>query len=192
MRPRGGRPPSEEARRAILDATLALLCEGGYAGLTMDAVAERACSSKATIYRHWSSKPDLVVDALAQDIAPAAIEPTGSLRDDLLAIARALITKFTETPLGKVMCTVTEAASRDPLLGRLMAQFRDERRAVTMQVLARAQARGEIRDGVDLDLAAQMLVGPIFFRLMVTQEPLDAALAEQIVDLILPGLTARG
>ena len=179
---------SQRAERAILESTLALLGEVGFSGLTVDGIAARAGVGKATIYRHWSSKAQVVIEAW-RAFVPAVPEPdTGELRADLLAILGFMAEGFGQSSMIRMLPSLIEAAERDPELAALFREFVAGRRAVLRRVLERADARGELRPGLDLDLVGTLLVGPIFARRLVLREPFPPGYAETLVDTLLPAL----
>src|SRR6185369_44682 len=155
-----GRPRSEEAHRAILDATLDLLVEVGYSGLTIEGIASRAGVGKATIYRRWSSKLPLVIEAFGE--LPGLSEAdTGDLVADLEQMLRSYLEVFVSSPLGAV---VPSRAGELPHIPELMALFAPvvrSRRQPLIRALERGVARGEIPPDTDLSLAADLIVGPI-------------------------------
>src|SRR5436190_10331113 len=147
-----GRPRSAEADHAILGATIALLAEGGYDALTMEKVAARAGVGKATVYRRWGSKVELAVDALKASIADVEVHATGSLRDDLTSYMYGLMTWLQERT-GKVMAGLSaEIQHNSELADALRTNLLGPRRAAMLDALRAAEARGDIRPGVDLDV----------------------------------------
>ena len=177
---------SRRAETAILEATIALLGELGFSGLTMDGIAARAGVGKATIYRHWASKAHVVVDAFRTFIPPAPVPAGDDFREDLLTFLRYLVEGVTSSPLAGILPALVEAAERDPELERLFFEFGQERRAVLRGVFERAAARGELRAGLDLDLALELVVSPIFARRLIFRQPPTSAYAEQLVDELVP------
>jgi AcrR family transcriptional regulator len=162
-----GRPRSTEAHQAILRATLELLVEGGFRGLSIDGVAARAGVGKATIYRRWRSKTELVEEAIKGLSEGIELPDTGSLRGDFLAIAVFAMrgTNVRESTL--VPRLVAEAAG-DPTLHEIfLRELVAPRRNALKVLLKRAQARGELRRDADLELAVDLLIGPIFYRLLI-------------------------
>jgi AcrR family transcriptional regulator len=158
-----GRPRSEEAHRAILDATLALLVEVGYSALTVEGIAQRAGVGKATIYRRWPSKLPLVIEAFGE--LPAFEEAdTGDLRGDLDHILRSYVRVYNTTPLGAVVPSLAGELPHNPELMDLFAPVVKERRRPLIRALERAVQRGEIPRDIDLDLAADLVLGPITVR----------------------------
>ena len=185
------RPRVEGDReREILEATLAILTEVGYDRLTMDAVAARAKASKATLYRRWSTKANLVIDALHHEKEPHELPDTGTLRGDLQAafcglgglndpeaVARfsAVITAITRDP------EFAEAFRRDVITPKLDA---------SKPIWERAKARGEIRPDIDLELLEPALAGIVLHRVFVMGQLPDEDLITRVIDqIILPAAT---
>ena len=188
------RPRIEGDReQQILDATLEVLAEVGYDRLTMDAVAQRAKASKATLYRRWSSKVTLVVDALARQKATPPLPDTGDLRSDLVGAfcgMGGLSDHDTTQTFGAVMT----ALSTDP---EFAAEFRTQvlipKSELSRTVFQRAADRGEIRSDLDLDLIAPALAGIVLHRLFVLGETPGPELIEHVIDqIILPAVRPRG
>jgi AcrR family transcriptional regulator len=188
---RPGRPRSEQARRATLDATSELLLEQGLAGASMDAVAERAGVSKATIYRWWPSKEALALEAVYR--AWSAGEPpqpdTGSLRGDLRAILLPWARRLRGRPYGRVIAAfVTEAHNNPTFEEQYRTRFIEPRRQQGRAAFARAAARGEIPSGTNVNLALDMLYGPIYHRLLHRHAPLSDRFAGDVIDAVLRSL----
>ena len=195
MRPAGTSRPRIEGEREdqILDAALELLVEVGYDRLTMDAVARRARASKASLYRRWDTKQSLVVDAVVR-AKHAPVMPdldTGTLRGDLLQTfcgPTGMSDKATTGALGAVIT----ALSTDPVFAAAFRdRFIDPKIEVTRAIYARAVARGEIRDDLDLDIIAPALAGILLHRTFVLGQPLDDDVVERVVDhVVLPAVGA--
>ncbi|MEW6474892.1 MAG: TetR/AcrR family transcriptional regulator [Actinomycetota bacterium] len=177
---------SRRAESAILKATIALLEEVGFGGLTIDGIAARAGVGKATIYRHWSSKAEVAVEAFRAFIPPLDDPDTGSLADDLRALLHQMVDGLANSPLAGILPSLVEAAERDPEVERLFKDFGTTRRNVFRGVFTRAAARGELRAGLDHDLAIDLLVGPIFTRRLVTRRPLTRKHANAVLEMLLP------
>ncbi len=179
---------SRRAESAILEATIALLAELGFGGLTIDGIAARAGVGKATIYRHWSSKAEVAVEAFRAFIPPLDDPDTGSLADDIRSVVHQIVDGLSNSPLAGILPSLVEAAERDPEVERLFKEFGGTRRAVFRGILTRAAQRGELRDDVDHDLAIDLLVGPIFTRRLVTRGPVTRKHADAVINLVLPVL----
>jgi AcrR family transcriptional regulator len=187
---RPGRPVEERPRQAAIDATLELIAEHGIGGLTTNAVAERAGISKATMYRRWRSKHELVADAVAALVSEITVPDTGSTRADLRALMEGAVRVYTSSVEASVMPSLVDAMSRDTELARAVrAGFLAQRRAALSLVLERGVERGDLRTGLDVELALDVLGGPLFYRLLVTGGPIDDRLADGVVELILRGFS---
>jgi AcrR family transcriptional regulator len=187
------RPRIEGDReRQIFDATLQLLVEGGYDKLTLDAVAGRARASKATLYRRWPSKTELVLDAMScLETTIPALPDTGTLRGDLLVMAASK--GLLQPEQASVVCGLATAMYRDPELRRSLAgRFSDPRQNHLRALLERARDRGEIRAGADLDLLAQVVPALVLFQLSVhTPGEVPPGFVESVIDeVLLPALQA--
>ncbi|WAL68850.1 TetR/AcrR family transcriptional regulator [Amycolatopsis cynarae] len=172
---------------AILGATLALLAEVGYDRMTMDAVAARARASKATIYRRWPGKADLVVAAVRRRSGPPAADPpdTGTLRGDLIAVLDLMRTTL-DGQDSALLFGLLLAMRRDPELARAVRdQVVGDKGVVFGEVFRRAVARGELPPGLDAGAFAEIGSAMLFHRLFVTGEPLDEAFAAHLTDDIL-------
>ena len=184
-----GRPRSEAAQQAILDAARDLLMQGGYAGVTVEAIAAQAGVSKATIYRWWPGKAAVVLEAFLAASGPCHHRPdTGcpaaDLREQLQGLARALA-----GPVGTVLCGVLAEAQSDPEVAEtLRAGYLAPRRAETCRLLERARAAGRISPDADVEAAADALVGPLFYRLLTGHALPDAAFVDALVRVVFDGL----
>jgi AcrR family transcriptional regulator len=183
-----GRPREERADRAILAAALELIAEHGVSDLRMDDVADRARVGKATIYRRYRSKDELVTAAVAALVGEITIPDTGSTRDDLLRLMRRAVKLYSGSVEAGVMPGLVDAMSRDVELAHFVRTgFLASRRDALRAVLERGVERGDLRADTDLDLALDVLGGPLFYRLLITGGPIDRRLADGVVDLILRG-----
>ncbi len=184
------RPRVEGDReREILDAALEVLAEVGYDRLTMDAVAQRAKASKATLYRRWNSKATLVVDALATQKTTPPVPDSGDLRTDLLT-AFCGMGGLTDHDTTQTFGAVMTALSTDPeFAAEFRARVLQPKAQVSRTVFQRAADRGEVRSDLDLDLVAPALAGIVLHRLFVMGETPGPTLIEHVVDqIILPAV----
>jgi AcrR family transcriptional regulator len=180
----------------ILRAALDELAESGYERMTMDAIAARARTGKATIYRRWPSKAQLVVDAIAstgdKSITVADIPDTGSLRGDLLALADVGLRQENSGKL-RILAGLISALPRNPDLAAIVGERLVTPRTTLMrELLERAVARGEVAPGRDLGMLA--LTGPAMtvYRVMITNGPMDRAFYAAMVDeILLPMATGK-
>jgi len=190
-RPRG-RPRSAIADEAIREAAVDLFAERGFEGFSVEDVADRAGVSKATVYRRYPSKVDLVVEAASCLAADEITFPdTGNLRDDVRGLARSLVERFRTSPAGRVMPVMIFERRRYPELDAGYRRFLADRKTRTREILRRGIERGELPPDTDVAVMGSMLVGPIFHRLMITQEPLSDAFVDALVDALLRGFGAE-
>jgi AcrR family transcriptional regulator len=185
-----GRPRSEEAHQAILDATLELLVEVGFSALTVEGVASRAGVGKATIYRRWASKLPLVVEAFGQLPGFEEVD-TGDLAEDLKQMLRGYIQAFNSTPLASALPSLAGERAHNPELSELFDPVSRQRRQPLHHALERAVVRGELPKDVDLELASDLVVGPIAVALFFKGGKLSPRMVGPIVDLALHGLRRR-
>lgn len=188
---RRGRPRSEKAQQAILDAAMALLIEHGLDAVSMDELADLAGVSKATVYRWWPSKHALALEVLAVDWA--AIRPvprdTGTLRGDLRSILRPWVRVLPSRPYGGVIAALLAEAHLDPEFRALwQARFVGERREPALQALARAKERGEIPSGTDAELVLDLLYGAIYQRLLHRPGPMNDRVVNAAIDIVVTGI----
>ena len=172
---------------AILQVTLELLAEVGYDQLTIDGVAARAHCSKATIYRRWQGKAELVITAVRRHSAPPP-QPapgTGSLREDLLAALEAMRSSLAGQDTALLLGLMTAMRHDRELAAVVREQVLDSKREVFGAAVARAVARGELPAGASHTLLAEISSAMLLSRLLVTSEPLDAAFAQELVDDVL-------
>jgi AcrR family transcriptional regulator len=184
---RPGRPRDARADEAILDAAAAVLSECGPARFTVDAVAARSGCGKATIYRRWPSRSQLLLETANLATVQLADPNTGSVRDDLVAIGVGLASKMRDTMIGGLNAATIAEAAVNPQTRELYARFIAERREIPLNILRRGVERGELRDDLDLDLMLDLLFGPILVRVFMTQMPIDAEVIAATVDTVLTG-----
>jgi AcrR family transcriptional regulator len=189
--PRRGRPRSEKARNAILAAATELLLEAGLDAVSMDAVAGRAGVSKATIYRWWPTKETLALDALYHDWDPGRprSRKTDSMRDDLLALLRPWVRLVNERPYARVVAALLAKAQTDHVFAeQYHARFLEPRRKRAAAIFERAIERGEITPDTKIDVAVDLLYGPLYHRLIQGTGPLNERFLRDIVDIVVTGL----
>lgn len=176
-----------DREREILDATLTVLAETGYDRLTMDAVAAEAKASKATLYRRWSSKARLVVDAVCSHKEQPLIPDTGTLRGDLLA-AYCGLGGLGDARSMAVLAAVVTAMARDEEFAEIYRRdFIGPKVSSMRVVLERARARGEVSDDVDIDLVAPALPGIVLHRVFLLGDVATPELVARVIDqIILP------
>ncbi|MBV9380817.1 MAG: TetR/AcrR family transcriptional regulator [Streptosporangiaceae bacterium] len=191
---RPGRPRSERAERAMIDAALDTFAEAGVEGFRCEAVAARAGVGKATLYRRWTGKEDLLVDALASLKSPFP-EPRGeSVREDLVAMLEVMV-KDAADPRYVRLFTMLRSDATQKKYPRLMARYMETvvepRREMMRSVLRRGIATGEIRAGTDVEIALLALTGTVMARDKHHATPAGPDFAARVVDELLLGLAPR-
>lgn len=187
-----GRPRSERAKQAVLDAVRSLIVKGGYPAATIDAVAARSGVAKTTIYRWWPNRAALVVDLLVELAAvaappPAGGDPLGELRTEHRLVAEAA----NDLP-GRLLISLLGEAEHDPdIRAALLDRLFTPRRRETAKVIRRAQVAGLLRRDVAPLVAADLFFGPLFYRKFVRGEAVTAGFVKQVFDNVLSGLLAR-
>jgi AcrR family transcriptional regulator len=188
-----GRPRSARADEAIIEAVLDLLADGTLAEeISIEAVAARAGVGKATIYRRWSNKEALLVDAVATIKGEPPKIAGESVRDDLVTLLRPIATPA-HTRAGKIMPCLMGEMHRSPELARCFQKITEPRRELMRQVLRRGVDAGELRADLDFELVIVMLAGPLVSQALIGWSPnLDrATLPERLVDTLWPAIIAR-
>ena len=176
----------EYVRRTVLAAAFSEVTENGLARATVAGVARRSGVHETTIYRRWLTRENLFVDAMLARSAEAVPAPdTGSTRGDLLAIVHAVIA-YVMAPAGRAALHAAALQSDQPRSAALAAFWAGRLDALT-PVVQRGIARGELRPDTDAALLLEVLVAPVHARLLLTSAPIDDALAERLVDLVLDG-----
>lgn len=191
--PQRGRPRDASRDDALRQAALEVMAEVGYRALTMDAVAARARAGKATIYRRWESKLDLVIDTCTQLAQQNLAEPdTGSLAGDLREFLSAFAA-FLSGPIGKAAQALVGELPHEP---ELATAFRDTfliaQLDVLRRILERAAERGELRADAPRGMAVEIAGAALIYRLMLTGDPLDLPFVDRVVDQVLLPLVAEG
>lgn len=179
--------------QAIMRTTLDLGQELGYAKLSIEAIAARAGVGKHTIYRRWSSKGALLLDsALSLNQSDLDYPDTGDIAADLRAQIYATVDLLGTPPLRSLFQALVSEAQHDPgVAAALNERFIAPQADRTVARLKAAQDQGQLAPGFDLDLAMAMLSGPLYFRLLITQEPLTHAYIDRILDALFTGMAPR-
>jgi AcrR family transcriptional regulator len=188
--PRRGRPRDEARGPTILEATLDVVAEVGFAGFTVDAVAQRAGVGKATIYRRWASREALMLEAWLSCVAPLPEPDTGTLRGDLAEMFNAVNHGRPDDVMRRIFPQMIAASKVNPEVAGAYRTFIDERRRPLQGVLARAVERGELAPDTDLSLIHDLLVAPLMYRWMVSDGDVGPAVVQAIVDVVLTGAQA--
>lgn len=185
-----GRPRSERARKAILRGTIELLKRDGFNDLRIESVAARAGVGKATVYRWWPSKAELVIDAFASAVLKELrFPPTGSLPHAILGQMKRWAVIF-RSPLGQIIANVIGAGQSDPeILKAFHTHWVEPRRVEARKLLRQAMKNGEIRSDLDPDTILDIFYGPLYLRLLIRNAPLSEEFVDVAFDTVLSGLT---
>ncbi len=187
-----GRPRSSEVHSAILTTTLELLAEEGFDGMSIDAVAKRAGVGKTAIYRRWSSKEALVLDALkALDIEVLAVD-TGNFRDDAVAFLREAVRSYlyitNPQHVELSLKIVGELYKRPEVFSTLYAQLFAPRNRQLERLIRRAQARRELRHDLDVTLIMDLIAGPIIIQALLSTVRSTSHSLDDVITLSVDGV----
>ncbi|MDR3084449.1 MAG: TetR/AcrR family transcriptional regulator [Streptomyces sp.] len=186
-----GRPRSEAAERAIIDGVMKLIEDGvPLADLSIERIARTAGVGKATIYRRWSSKEDLFIDAVRSAEPEDPELPGTSMRDDLVVLLESLRQRGLANRTSAILHNAhVQMKSSPKIWAAYHACVVAPRRRLGLDVLRRGQRNGELRQDVDVELMNDILVGPVLVRSVLRPDAgLEEGLAERIVDTVLEGL----
>ena len=184
--PKRGRPRSAGVETAVLSSAIELAGEVGITKMSMDDLAERAGVSKATIYRRWSSKEELVLDALGSAMGPLDDVDTGSLRTDLDLYLGELVQRFEEGRLSDVLPHLIEVACHDDKIRSSLDDYVQFRRRPLRAIFEHAVARGELAVSVDLDVLIDAVIGPFVYRRLLSSGPIDEVFVDRLLGIVLP------
>jgi AcrR family transcriptional regulator len=189
----GGR--TSRVRSVVFDATLNVLADLGYAGLSIERVAEGSGVNKSTIYRRWQTKEALLaaaIDDIASDVFP--IPATGSIDDDLRAFGRMLVDFLTDesAAVAGVVHALFSDAAREPLIAELKRDFFDSRYQGAANMVDVAIEHGTLPADIDVREFVGLVAAPIYYRKLVTEEPLDYLVADRAADTALVAVRAGG
>jgi AcrR family transcriptional regulator len=183
---------SERARHAILAAALELCLEQGFAKATMEGIAKHAGVGKQTIYRWWPSKGAVLQEALNEQVRGATDFPnTGDIRADLRTQMTGVVGLFRSEAFLPYVGLIAAAQSDPDLAESLFSTMIGPRARACRERLEQAQKQGEIRQGIDLEVAVEILYGPLYYRLLLRPRPPSAEQVQEILDLAFKGLELR-
>jgi AcrR family transcriptional regulator len=194
-----GRPRSAQAHKAIIDATLELLAEEGFQGLSIEAVAARAGVGKTTIYRRWPSKDELVMDAIREVQVNLTVIDTGNFRDDLVTLFKTAYQGMMAQPLLEqlVLKFIGDYQTNPEIFQVFFKQLIIPRFQRFIHMVEQGQARGEIRKDIDPALALDLVSGSLIFHwivtrnLMLTSSTSPVEWIEQVIDAIMQGIGTK-
>jgi AcrR family transcriptional regulator len=188
-----GRPRSENARRAILDAAAGLALEGA-AGAGVDAIAARAGVSRTTVYKWWPSAAAVLLEGLLDRTRDTIESPaTATTREALGDYLAGLVALVRDTPAGALLRGLTAASVSDPAVARaLIDDWLAPRRVAVVSLLVEGAKRGEVRDDLNYEATTDVLFAPIYYRLVYGHQPLTDGTPAEIMAVCWPGIAASG
>jgi len=188
------RARSSQTDKAILDATRELLAERGVQELTVEAVAARSGVAKTTIYRRWRGKDELALAVLIEMVETVVATPDlGNTREEFVAFVDAAVRILGSTSMGRVMQGLVSELATDPDLSQAFRrQVVALRVAEVERLIGLGIERGDLRADAEVELAHELLFGPVYYRLLLSGAPLEEGLAARIVDAVLPAFAAPG
>lgn len=198
---RRGRPRDADVDRRVLDAAWELLHTAGYAGLNADEVAVRAGVAKTTVYRRWQTKDHLAVAVAARILGDVPISDSGDLVRDLTDFATALAASLNRLrmaghpdggPSAGVAAELIAAVARQPDIGDVVRAGFADRQLLLLGRLEQARQHEGLRGDLDVDILIDQLAGPLYYRILVTNAPVDRDYARRLVAAVLDGAFAPG
>ena len=179
-------PRVERSRRVILQAALTELGDVGYGQFTIESVAARAGVGKSTIYRHWPGKLALIADAFQSlNVQPAPPAEGGSPRERITRLLHHLVEATVDAPLAACIPALIDAAERDPEVRRFHHAYNAARRQRLVHAITEGIAVGDFPASLDPEIAALALIGPIFYRRLMTDQPFESAHVGALIDMVL-------
>lgn len=179
-------PRIARTRSAVRRATLEVLAERGYAGFTVEAVAETARVAKSTIYRHWPRRIDLIADALQTlNPQPALPGPGGSARDEIRQLITHLVEAFSDSVLSSCMPALIEAAEHHSDVATFLYSYSSARRQTLVDAIEAGVRSGDLPGHMDPEMAAVALAGPIIYRRLMTPHPFPADRIHDLLEQVL-------
>lgn len=176
------------SKEVVLKVTAELLYEGGLGGVSVDEVSRRSGVAKTTIYRHWPTRSDLVLDACAQMSASHAVPDTGSFEGDIRTLLTEIAEMLATANWSAVLPSIMDAAERDPNIAKIHSNIQKGHATPFQEVISRATRKGELPKTVDPKVMTAALLGPLFYRRWFSREPLDKAFVEGIIKMAMAQL----
>lgn len=176
----------------IIDAIAEILREGGTTALTTDAIAARAKTSKATIYRYWPEKTQMLIEAANRIIAAPLVPDRGSFRLELKELLMSRMSEYRGEGASKMFASLIGLSSDDEAFGSHLRQWIDKQQMATnKEIIQRAQARGEIRRDLSVEEVATIVAGPLLYRMVLQEAKPDEELVETLVDCLVRGMAPK-
>lgn len=184
-------PVDDRVRRSkerVLRATSDLLTESGLGGVSVEEVSRRTGVAKTTIYRHWATRADLVIDACYQINTKQDVPDTGSFEGDITAFLMSMATLLRTARWSSVVPSIIDAAERDPDIAQIHGIIQRGHAAPLQEIIARAMRNGEIPLSTDPSTVIAALLGPLFYHRWFSREPLDDTFVKAIVQIVISQL----
>jgi len=182
-------PRVARTRAVVLDAAIDLLAERGYSGFSVEGVVDRTGVAKTTLYRHWPTRDDLLAAVIGQLGGIGQLPDTGSVRQDLLDFFARRAQAAHRRQWERCMPALVEAAARHPELAAMIARLTAQALSQVETLIRRGIERGEIRPGINPQLAASALMGPLVFRRLLLQEAPTSQRVSTVIDLVMQGIS---
>ena len=181
----------EASRDKVLRETYRILTDQGFAGASIDAIAKHSGVAKTTIYRHWPSRADLLLDACAKIGTPVEAPDTGDLREDLTILLKHLAHELKTAGWPSILPSIIDAAERDPDVATVFKKLHTDTTAAYRTVLIRAQERGDFGKHLKVSDLLAMTVGALFYNRWYSREPLTEKYVERILNVFMAGLSTK-
>jgi AcrR family transcriptional regulator len=166
-------PRISRTREAVLEAALDMTAQTGFKSLTIEGIARHSGVAKSTIYRHWQHASDILLEGLESEASVHHPTDTGSLRGDLIQILQGLSASLTKERYGQLLPNVVALASTDTRFATTLQEYVENRRQIDRGTFQRAIQRGELAPNADIDQIQELFISPIFYRHLISLEPID-------------------
>ena len=171
----------ERSKHTVLEATYQLLTETGLGGFSVDEVSKRSGVAKTTIYRHWPSREELLLDACVTMGPKSQAPDTGNFKRDLTSLLEQIVHRLRTAPWAMVLPSIIDAAERDRPLAAVQAKIHAQMRSPISTIVDRANEKGELAKKLDSDEIVAQILGPLFYRRWFSREPLDNRFVSSVV-----------
>ena len=182
-------PRVARTRAVVLGAATDLFTERGYSGFSVEGIVDRTGVAKTTLYRHWPTRDDLLAAVIGQLGGTGQLPDTGSVRQDLLDFFARRVQAAHARQWERCMPALVEAAARHPELAAMIARLTAQALSQVETLIRRGIERGEIRPGINPELAASAVMGPLVFRRLLLQEAPTSQRVSTVIDLVMQGIS---
>lgn len=175
----------QRSKEHVLKVTLELLTETGLGGVSVDEVSRRSGVAKTTIYRHWSTRSDLLIDACSQLSTQQEVPDTGSFEGDITALLTSIATLLRTARWSSVLPSIIDAAERDPDLAEIHSRIQLGHTAPFHRIITRAIRNGELPSHTDPSAMIAALLGPLFYRRWFSRESFDDQFVKGVIETVI-------